>query len=412
MYMENYNSVKDSKLYSFIALYFNSLIIVDLVRTLIGGNSPVATLIQYLLYLGCLAYVIYDIIRLKLKMAKELFFIIGIWIIVISLSIAINNSAISLYIYYIQFFLTRGLPGIYLMSKMSSVRDAITYIKKFQIIWIIYAFIGLYYIPISSLGGYNMSFGYNMLMPICITLYFLFLDKTIWNVVTSIIYTFAIVICGSRGALICLVIYFMFLFLFMGNTFDTNNRKNLMRTLIRATFILILLLVIIFNIENIASLLAKSFPDSRTIKMLQSGILNDAGRNPIYSAFLSELNEHPFAIRGIFSDRIFYSNHIVNKPIDVANYPHNIWIEMSYQFGVFIGSGLLMIIIIMSVKGIIKATKYTSGDVCLFAFTFVSGIIKLLFSGSYLINAETYLYIGMLIYLTKHMCIKNEITSY
>lgn len=407
--MKNSNSIRDKKLYFFIALYFNSLIIVDLVRMLVGESAMIATLIQYLLYLGCLAFVIYDVVRKKLRMDKILFNILSVLIIVTTVSAAINNSAIELYIYYVQFFLTRGLPGIYLISKISSVNDAIIYIKKFQIIWVIYAVLGMIYIPMNAVGGYNMSFGYNMLMPACIVLYSLFLEKRIWYIVTSAVYIFAIIICGSRGPLICLAIYFMFMFLFMRNTFDSCNRKNLKGTLIRAVVILILFIGIILNIENIALSLAKSFPDSRTIKMLASGIFNDAGRNPIYNTFLNELNNHPFAIHGIFADRVFYSQHVINKPIDVFNYPHNIWIEMSYQFGVFIGSLLSLTIIIVSLKGAIKSVKCMSGEVCLFAFTFVSGVIKLLFSSSYLINAETYLYIGVLIYLVrKTYTEKNE----
>ena len=109
--------------------------------------------------------------------------------------------------------------------------------------------------------------------------------------------------------------------------------------------------------------------NSRNIKYLLNGIfLNDSGRTQIATNLIDNITVFG---KGIFGDRVLLN----------GAYPHNIILEMLYQYGIIFGSILVIGLLIIGIRGYSLA----SGNLKLFLkLLFITGVLKLFISGSYL----------------------------
>ena len=79
--------------------------------------------------------------------------------------------------------------------------------------------------------------------------------------------------------------------------------------------------------------------NSRTLALLSYDIGHMSGRDKLYRFFLKEIFSHPLAIHGINGEQALG-----------YNYPHNIILELLYQFGIVLGGLIIAAIIARAVK--------------------------------------------------------------
>ena len=99
---------------------------------------------------------------------------------------------------------------------------------------------------------------------------------------------------------------------------------------------------------------------------------------------------------GLWGDRV-----ILN-----GRYPHNIIAEILIDYGWILGSGILILLICIILRGLHKANVLMSIVLCSLLST---GIVKLLLSGSF-VNQEPafYVLIGLCVNSYTNSCIKKD----
>lgn len=377
------------------ALFLNAVLIVDLVRMLIN-NTIIVNMVQYGIYIGCAIYIYWQIMfNNRFKIDKSLFGFICVTLLTAFISYAICPEVEQAYSYYFSFLLTRIIPALYLTIYIDRQRLVLTfeYLKKYRLLWLLYAIVGMLWIPLhtNSWNQYSMTFGYNLLIPACLVFYcFIRYMKIKWLFYGSAFGLFML-LRGSRASVLCLLVFIILAYVMI-------HKENInMGKLARIIMLFIAGIIILINFKTIVSLLSNIFPSSRTLALLASNINFDSGRSNIQSLYWEAINSHPFHFNGIFSDRIYYSN-LTRSVYDMTNYPHNFIVELFYQWGIPLGIIIFVLIIVGIIKSIWYSNRIDNAElICFVLIMFVAGFMKLFFSASYLVSVEFYLLVGIII---------------
>ena len=336
----------------------------------------------------------------RFKIDKSLFGLVCVTVLTAFISYVICPEVEQAYSYYFSFILTRIIPALYFTIYIDKQKLVLTfeYLKKYRLLWLLYAIVGILWIPLhtNSWNQYSMTYGYNLLIPACLVFYcFIRYAKIKWLFYGSVFGVFML-LRGSRASVLCLMVFIILAYVMIHK--ENINKGNINKgKLARIIVLLIVGIIVLMNFKNIISLLRNIFPSSRTLVLLASNINFDSGRSNIQSLYWDAINAHPFRVNGIFSDRIYYSN-LMRGAYDMTNYPHNFIVELFYQWGIPLG----IIVFIVLVVGIIKSIWYSNknDDAELISFIlimFVAGFLKLFFSASYLVSVEFYLLVGIVI---------------
>jgi O-antigen ligase len=251
--------------------------------------------------------------------------------------------------------------------------------EKFSILIFIIGFIiGILNITnYIKLESYSMSFSYYMLLPAIYFLNIILKKNSIKYLIAFIITLFLILLIGSRGAILCILIYFI-LFL------SINIQKQKKRSLFLITGTMISIFIFWFYRENIINYLVQlnqlTGIKSRTLNLLLKNIYY-TGREHIYVIIKNKIIENPIIGIGLAGDR-FYLN----------TYSHNIILEILSGFGIIIGTLIIIGLIFVVLKSILIKDK-KKANVNLIWLTI--GFIPLLLSGSYLISFPFWIYLGI-----------------
>lgn len=393
---------KQKEFAELFALFINAILLVDLFRML-TNNNVVVSIIQYGIYMTCAIYVYWQIVFSdNLKIDKALFAISFILILITIISYVICPKVIVAYGYFISFGLTRIIPALYFVLYIDKNKLSLTfeYLKKNRLLWALYAIVGMVWIPLhtNNWNQYSMTYGYNLVIPACIAFYCFFKHMKIKWLFYGMTFFIFMLLRGSRASVLCLLIFILLAYV-MINRENVNTRKS------KKIFVLLVVaLIVLINFNHIALLLSKTFPSSRTLALLSSNINFDSGRSDIQSLYWNAIKAHPFTFNGIFTDRVYYSN-VTKHAFDMTNYPHELTVELFYQYGIPFGAVILTIIIVGIIKSIRVCDKYNNSEfTCLFLVLFVTGFIKLFFSASYLVTVEFYMLLGIMI----KICRKNK----
>lgn len=219
---------------------------------------------------------------------------------------------------------------------------------------------------------YSMSLSYNLLLPSMVLLHS---KRRLFKLLFFATFL-VIVLFGSRGALLFIIIYLSYRIIF-------NSKACIKFLFLFLLGICLLLLPIITNwIESFDNL-------SRSIQLILSGdfFSHDSGRNDIYELVLHHIIEAPLFGHGIGADR-FYLNGF---------YAHNIILEMMLQYGIVAGLSLFFLLTTFIVVAFLNFRLYRDYTII---FT-LSGFLPLMLSGSYLINFNFAATIGYICLLFK-----------
>ena len=143
-----------------------------------------------------------------------------------------------------------------------------------------------------------------------------------------------IIAVGSRGPAIVFSLCILY-------DFFVNNRKYLL--------ILILSLSFLFSISNYLFLeIEKIGIKSRTLFLLLEGkISSDSGRKDIYNVIINKIYESPLIGSGLYADRTILGG-------TSGAYSHNLFLEVYLNFGIIIGSILLLYLFLKTIITYIK----------------------------------------------------------
>lgn len=227
--------------------------------------------------------------------------------------------------------------------------------------------------------GYSMGISYSILFFLGI--YLSKIKYSYKECVKIFYFIWFILKYGSRGSLLCILVYIVCL--------EVNNfiyKRELVKNILLLLCVVMIFytkkqvfsfLQIIVNIFNISS---------RSIDLLIRNSGNGvylSGRNILYSNIINIIKNNPLQIRGIFSERL------INSGI----YAHNIVLELLYQFGIVIGGLLIILIAILFFRIVFSNRQYLFNRV-----TFSLGIIsltRLMISSDVWINLEFWLWLGL-----------------
>lgn len=267
--------------------------------------------------------------------------------------------------------------GMYLNSFLKICRVKLFFALISQIIILLYPSADIF-------GGDYMDAANAMLVGIIGTYYLTARDKRKFDMLLSVLSTFVILICGSRGVFLSLC-FFWILYLVYGQI----KKKALYITLLAALGVLVSLFVnpILLAIEKVASNLG--FSVHLISALINNNMFEDSNRIKLIEFFWNAIFRKPFGY-GVMGDRyISYKTGFYYKPI----YPHNIMLEVAINFGIFIGLFLVLWFLMKCIK-----CFYQKSDVELKATVMVllsCCIVRLMFSSSYWNDQMFFMLIGV-----------------
>lgn len=226
---------------------------------------------------------------------------------------------------------------------------------------------------------YDMTFGYIIIVPILLFLYYFVERKNIVYLVYSVIGAIALLMYGSRGPFLCIFAFGLFILIFT----ETIKPRFKVVIIALAFFILYLLVEYWGDILNLLVRIADLLHvDSRTLNLLLSGemVSHYSSRETIIRDSIQILNRSPLLGCGVAS-----VEGVIN------DYPHNIFIEFLVNYGYFMGSLAIIFLIIVILKGVFNKESELR-YLCIF---FVALNMELLVSGSYLKEWIFYVCIGL-----------------
>lgn len=197
--------------------------------------------------------------------------------------------------------------------------------------------------------GYSMGFANIMIFPTNTLIYYLFntkISKTkkVFTTILVLFNIFTIFAFGSRGALIDIVAFFIF-------SFIVNKKKTVGKYITIIATVIVMLVCITFY-DDIIKYLISVFDDlginSRTLTILSTDLNHDSGRTEIWESILAKISENPFEIRGINAEYML-----------VGIYSHNMFLELIYDLGIFIGTVITIYIIYAIIRTLLaKPSSY------------------------------------------------------
>lgn len=267
---------------------------------------------------------------------------------------------------YFKYFITICLPCMILMSQIKMYTYFIQYMR---ISAVIVTFAGcLLTIIISENNGlsnsYYMGFS-NISAFFCLFLIdWAFEKRKIKCIILILLSLFVILMLGSRGAIISIVFFFIIKALI-------SNRLSLVRKIV---IVIIVASVVIFYkqiFEWIYNIGTHFGIYSRTLFVMENDLSHMSGRDNIYAEVWREICKNPFKIRGIAFDRGFF-----------GTYPHNIALELMYQFGIVFGGTAVIAIIIAVVRQLGKISRIDDADSTVGILLVAAGVMSLIFSNT------------------------------
>lgn len=233
------------------------------------------------------------------------------------------------------------------------------------------------------LAAGDMDKAYKLLPHINLIFANMVKKKSIVNISMFVFGVFLLFSLGTRGAVLCLLVYIALIIVFMYG--------------IRHPWLTVLLFIVGFGVLTIESLFygvvrmfyqfAVNFGMSTRFfdKLLTGEITNDSGRSVIHDKVIEGIKESPLLGKGLYSDRAI-----------AGSYSHNIALEFLIDFGIIFGVIFLVIIASIIINALIRVVKNNRMDIMpLFFVGICSGMVKLMISGSYLSEVFFFFLLGV-----------------
>ena len=351
-----------------------------------GAQFELGTYAIYAIYFLVMLYVLYKNIG---RISVSTFVITIFMIISFMLSIAMN--AVTQYVWTsfgdimgnpIFLFLFYGFLGLYLAQYLKDMDLLCSYLDKFTLATIILALLQYIIALQSALSPQYMVFSYNLLFP---TAYFSLRCMSnfgLKRLFGTAIGVGLILIAGCRGALVCYLIAILLYVIFSGGVLRIRKAVSIL--------LLLLAIVVISTfwdgiLGTAIELLESVNIDSRTLTMLsEQSFFDDSGRSAIQETIMDNIG---FLPKGLYYDRI----------VADGSYAHNLFLELAIQYGILLGGSIIVWLCYHVVRSVFAVSKDSTASIVLYSLI-ASGLMRLMFSSSYLMNEPWFwLLIGLIL---------------
>ena len=272
-----------------------------------------------------------------------------------------------------RFLVPMIVPSIICLSCLNNVNvveDAI-YIYSWFIIVLILFFVLRFIQGGVDFKTYNMGLSYALLLPM-VSLY----KKGRWYSILAAFFCFVcILVFGSRGALVAGMLYVVY-------DLCQRNAKNILYIMLASFFIM-------GAAVQFGDFLDAQGVSSRTLNFLIGGGLASAeGRDVIYEQVIKLIRDNWLIGLGIYGDRIWMNDE----------YCHNIILELFIDFGVIVGS-IIVIIALFFILNLYLKIDYNKRNVLIKYFIVL--LVPFFVSSSYLIDCNFGVFWGIIMLLDK-----------
>jgi len=188
---------------------------------------------------------------------------------------------------------------------------------------------------------YNMSYGYNVLFPVIIFIYYFFYTKKIQYMLFAVVGGFEILLLGSRGPFFGIAFFILIYALLM----DYKYKGFKIFILLSVIIICYMLLQNPELFIKLSDFLKQNGLPSRTIRKIAEGILlDDTGRRTIREAIYDMF----------LNTRIIIGYGPLGDHILTGSYSHNLILEFLVSFGIILGPLLLIALFVSSIYVFLK----------------------------------------------------------
>ena len=303
-----------------------------------------------------------------------------------------------------------GLPLFFVSAFIEDYKYLYNLFCKFAIVNLGVALVAYIWLVIGNKQDFEyMTFSYNMLFSAALCFMEGRRRRSIVLLPASLLGIVAIIAMGSRGAMVCAAL-FVILSMFV---FERKNGMQFFFLLISG----LLVALILINFESVIKWLIDVLHEfgfaSRSLQRLLNGtLLEDRGRDYINIALKNAISEEPVFGYGLFGDR--YITELARGGSG-ATYAHNIFLEWLTQFGVVVGGIIIIVYVYNSIKCVFAKTDYMLKSIYICAFSAV--FVRMLVSGSYLIEPGFYLLIGIIMMIkrdvrnSKYINVSNQVNN-
>ena len=344
-----------------------------------GSNSIMTGLI----YIGVL---IYSLFRIRRQITGIDLYILGAIYAFITLNILLFPSTVEYYQTVVMYMsMIFYVPvGCFVVRHIKNWNNLFDEIKPFAIGGVL---MGIYIVFIGDIGFdeeyFNyMEFSYSIL-PFVAALYVIARRERTWKFLWFILFAFGtlcMVIYGARATILFLLLFIAF--------FEFLNGTSKSKIYVLVGFILVIAIIAIF-FDNILLYLSgiDALKNSRLIVKAVAGQLSDGGdRDILIEDSIKRICSMDLEIPGIFGDRAYIR----------GIYPHNIILEILMQFGIFLGSMILLFMLYVIYIDVIR-TEF--GLVSVYLCCVLFG--RFLFSGSYIQDGSFWLWLFCMLSIFK-----------
>ena len=280
-----------------------------------------------------------------------------------------------------------GIYGFLFFAACTDEKELYKNIKAvgvFTFIFVVYQYLQFksrgYWQDVNMYGetvqtSYGLTFGYNAAFVAIIFLSVFFYEKKKTALAISIASMILMLLQGSRGSSLVILVFFMFLYI------RKLFREGSIKAIASVLAIGILALLIYDNLAGIITFIASVVSDknlsSRTLNaLISNNFFDDSGRGAIKYIVEEQINSGSFWGHGGFGDRPYIG------PFYYWGYCHNIILEFQMDFGKYPGLILMILLIAMIVKKFIKVIQ--DNDEKFYIFVVMLSIsFKLLLSGTF-----------------------------
>jgi hypothetical protein len=236
----------------------------------------------------------------------------------------------------------------------------------------------------------------NMILPsMLITYYFFRVKPNLIFFLFLIFYLYLQVIYGSRMALGSFSIFVMLLEFIKFRYLKRSIEKNILLLVYGLIFSFFVFALI--NYIHIVDFLVRNFNLSgRTIDLILSGdFASISSRSVIYTIAIDTILNLGFNLHGLFGDRLILQLNNINQP-----YIHNLVFEILISFGLILGTLIIVIFVSLILKTLLNKNNFNLSLILIFMISLT--IPRLMVSGSFIIEGNFLLLIGVMFMLLKY----------
>jgi len=282
----------------------------------------------------------------------------------------------------LRFLFPIVIPSALCLMYISSIEivESVLYKISWLTLLLTIIFVIAYFMGIFEITEYNMSFSYGLLLPMLS----LYSKKNLYSILGSLFLFLIVLGIGSRGA----AIVFM---MFVAYDIFHSHKKLIIPAII-------LICVLFLSISYLANWFDSIGISSRTLYLITNrDIGHTSGRDVIYQKMIDIFWDNPIQGIGLFGDRYFLD----------GGYSHNLIIELYLNWGL-IGATMILFFFVWKFVVTYKRSDTKKRNI-LVKFLFAS-VLPLMVSGSYLIDYDLGIFIGVLFLISREQKKKEELS--